>query len=336
MSRVIVTPELWNKVLDENKELLDGFMDYCRSRGLSPRTIESYYNDIQICWVWNLQHNKNIFFVDFTKRCIIKYQNWLIYTLENSPNRVGRMKSALSSLSKYIEMVLDDVYIGFRNIVNSVPAPVKQLVREKTVLTDEQVDMLLKYLVDNKRYQQACAFALAVASGARKSELLRFKVSYFADNNVIYGSLYKTPEKIKTKGRGAGKFIYKYVLRSKFKPYFDLWMKQREELGINGEELFWTKRKGVWVPADISLFNSWAKTFTEILGVNFYWHSLRSYHTTMLAKARIPADVIKDMIGWESTAMVDLYNALEVDEELGRYFDEGGIKQVEQKGLGDL
>lgn len=96
----IVYPELWDKVSKENKDLLDDFMDYCRSINRSKTTIDGYYNDIQICWVWNLQHNKNKFFVDFTKRDVIKYQNWLVTEQELSSNRVRRLRSALSSLYK--------------------------------------------------------------------------------------------------------------------------------------------------------------------------------------------------------------------------------------------
>jgi len=333
----IVTSELWDKVLDKNKTLLRDFIEYCQSKDLSPKTINGYKNDIEICWIWNLQNNDNRFFIDFTKKDIMRYQNWMLNGLGNSSNRIRRMKSAISSLSNFIESMLDEEYPNFRNIVNKIPAPPKQDVREKTILSDEQVDKLLNYLVDNKKYQHACAVALAVASGARKSELLRFKTSYFAEENIIYNALYKTPEKIKTKGRGSkGKMIYRYVLVNKFKPYFDLWMDQRKELGIEGEELFWNKRNGVWKPSGVSTLNSWANTFSQILGIDWYWHCNRHYFTTALCKANIPADVIKDIVGWESTNMVSLYNDTEIDEELAKYFNEDGIKQVENKTLSDL
>ena len=88
----------------------------------------------------------------------------------------------------------------------------------------------LETLVEKKKYQTACAVALAIFSGARKSELTRFKVDYFNEENIIFDALFKTKEKIKTKGRGKGKFIHKYVLLD-FKKYFDLWMAERERLG---------------------------------------------------------------------------------------------------------
>lgn len=333
----IVSDVSWNQVSKENKEVMNEFLDYCKSVDKSPTTIKAYNDDLRIFFVWNLENNNNKFFVDFTKRDIMKYQNYLIHENKVSPNRVRRLKAAISSMSNFIESMMDDLYPAFKNIVNKVPAPSKVEVRDKTVLTEEQVQYLLDYLVENKKYQQACAVALAVASGSRKSEILRFKVSYFVDNNIKYGALYKTPEKIKTKGRSSiGKLIHRWVLVKQFKPYFDLWMKQREELSITGEELFWNKRLGVWKPLDITTLNSWSLTFSKILNVDWYWHSNRHFFTTALCKANIPASVIKDIVGWESTNMVDIYNDTEVDDEIGKYFDQDGIKQVEKKGLSDL
>ena len=331
----IVTLELWNAISDENIELVNDFIEYCKSTNKSLNTIDGYYNDLQIFMVWNLQYNNNKFFVNFTKRDVIKYQGWLVNEQKLSSSRVRRLKSTLSSMSNFIESILDDVYPDFRPIINKIPSPPSQPVRKKTVMEGEQVENLLNYLVEKGKYQQACALALAVYSGSRKSEILRFKVSYFVDENIIYGSLYKTPEKIKTKGHGNGKFIHRYVLKN-FKPYLDLWMKQREELGIIGEDIFWNKRNGSWKHGDISLLNSWALTFSNIMELDFYWHCARHFFTTALCKANIPADVIKDIVGWNSTSMVFLYNDTEIDEELGKYFNEDGIKRVEQKSIGDL
>ena len=94
--------------------------------------------------------------------------------------------------------------------------------REKTVLNDEQLNELLKKLSGDGEHEKACMLALAMCSGRRKSELVRFKVNYFDDKNIMYGSLYKTPEMVKNqKDAGKGKFLYCYTLAKKFKPYFD-------------------------------------------------------------------------------------------------------------------
>lgn len=331
----ITNPELLKQVNEENIRLLNDFVTYMRSVQRSDRTINGYINDIQIFYVWNLQNNKNKFFVDITKRDIIAYQNWLISTNKNSPSRVRRLKSALSSMSNYIENILDSEYKDYRPIVRKVESPVNQAVREKSIFTDEQLDNLLNKLVIKKHYKQACMLALAMCSGRRKSELVRFKVSYFTDENIICGSLYKTPEKIKTKGRGLGKYLTCYVLVTKFKIYFDLWMKERNELGITSDWLFpIDNEKDEQMQSDT--LNSWALTFTHMLGEDFYWHSLRHYFCTQLARLGLPDSIIQEIIGWESADMVKIYKDLSADEQLEKYFDKDGIKEVKQATLEDL
>lgn len=335
----VVDDESYKSVNEENKELLDEFVDYLHSIDRSDLTIKNYISDIKIFYIWNLEHNKNKFFVDFTKREMIKYQNYMLNDMGVSSNRIRRLRASISSLSNFIESVLDDDFPNFRNIINKIPAPTKQEVREKTVLQDEEAQKLLDFLVEKGEYQQACVFALAWGSGSRKSELLRFKISYFTDENVIYGSLYKTPEKMKTKGRGKlGKQIPRYVLKNKFKPYFDLWIEERKRLGVdeNIDDLFVVKKLEGWQPMKVSSLNYYAELFSKHLNVDFYFHCLRHNFTTGLVKAGVPADVIKDIVGWSSLDMVNLYTDIEIDDRLGDFFDEDGIKEIEKKNLSDL
>ena len=137
----ITSPELLAQINPKNKQLLVDFMDYLRSTQRSETTIHGYENDIQIAWVWCLQYNDNKFYVDWTKRNIVAYQNWLLNSNGNSPARVRRLKAALSSLGNFVENVLDDEFPNFRNIINKIESPALQAVREKTVLTDEQVHL---------------------------------------------------------------------------------------------------------------------------------------------------------------------------------------------------
>ncbi len=332
----ICTPELIAQVNPKNIRLKNDFLEYLRSTGKAETTIKAYTNDLDIFFVWVLQNAGNKYFPEVSKRDIVAYQNWLLRNNENSPARVRRLKSTLSSLSNYIEAIMDDELPNFRSIVRKIENPVNEPVREKTVLSEEQADRLLSYLTEHGQVAKACCFALARYSGRRKSELVRFKVSYFDDENIIYGSLYKTPEKIRTKGRGVnGKMLTCYVLSKPFKPYFDAWMKRREELGIESEWLF-PDGDDPSMPMPISTLNSWAETFSNILGIPVYWHSLRHFFTTSLAKANLPDSVIKTIIGWESLEMVDIYKDIDDEEEIGKYFQDGKIVGQKQAELSDL
>lgn len=331
----ITSPDLLSQVNPQNTQLLNDFLDYLRAIQRSDTTIHGYQNDIEIAWVWCLQYNNNAFFVDWTKRNILAYQNWLLNSNSNSPARIRRLKAALSSLSNYISSVLDDEFPTFKNIISKVENPVNQPVREKTVWEDEELDLLLDKLVLKKDYEKACYLALAMYSGRRKSELCRFKVTDFSNENLVCdGALYKSAP-IKTKGRGGGKYIPCYTLAKKFKPYLDMWMEHREELGITSEWLFPNKSNPT-EHVKVTTVNSWSNTYTRLAGKPAYIHSLRHYFTTSLAKAGIPDGVIQSIVAWESSDMVRLYTDLDADEQIGMYFKNGDISVPEKKTLSDI
>lgn len=331
----ITTPELLAQVNPQNADLLKDFLDYLRSTQRSETTISGYENDIQIAWVWCLQHNNNKFFVDWTKRNIITYQNWLLNENQNSPARIRRLKAALSSLSNYISNILDDEFPNFKNIINKVESPANHPVREKTVWSNEELGELLSKLMDAHAYEKACVLALAIYSGRRKAELCRFKVSDFDDSNLVCdGALYKSSP-LKTKGRGGGKYISCYTLAKKFKPYFDAWMDERGKLGIDSEWLFPSKNNSN-EQIGIATLNSWANTFSKMSGRDFYFHSLRHAFTTSLVRAGIPDNVITQIVGWESADMCKIYTDIDADEQIGMYFKNGDIAAPDKKGFGDL
>lgn len=320
------------QVNPENTQLLRDFLDYLRSIQRSETTIHGYENDIQIAWVWCLENNGNKFFVDWTKRNIVAYQNWLLNSNSNSPARIRRLKAALSSLSNFIEAVLDDEYPNFRNIINKVENPVNRPVREKTVWEDEELENLLEQLMAQNQYEKACFVALGMYGGRRKAEICRFKVSDFDDDKLVCdGALYKSAP-ILTKGN---KYLECYTLAKKFKPYFDAWMKHRKELGIESEWLF-PDSKDSSSPIRISTLNSWANTFSRLSGRDFYAHSLRHYFVSALSRAGIPDNVVVQIIGWSSSEMFNIYNDNSKDDQIALYFKDGEIAAPEKKGLADI
>ena len=335
----IVSDELLEQVNPENIELGNDFLDYLRSIDRSPNTIDAYSHDLNIFWSYLLLHCGNKFFIDLSKRDISKYQSYCLTEYKWSPARMRRVKSTLSSLSNYVDNMLDDEFENYKPIIRKIENPVNEKVFKKTVLEDYQLQELLDALVEKKKYDKACMLSLAMNSGRRKAELPRFKVSYFDDKNIIYGSLYKTPEQIKTKGRGSrGKMLTVYVLSKPFKPYFDLWMNYRKENNIDSEWLFPKKVGNEYIdePMDSNTLNSWAGSFSNILGVDFYFHSLRHYFTTACSRSGLPDDVIQMIIGWSSLDMVSLYKDIDADEQFEKYFADGEIQKVEQKSLSDL
>lgn len=333
----ITSPELVAQINPENVKLKEDFLDYLKSIQRSPGTIAGYANDLDIFFVWVLQNAKNKRFTDITKRDLVAYQNWLINENANSPSRVRRLKAAISSLSNFVEAILDDEpeFKGFRSIVRKIENPALQPVREKTVWEDEELESLLSQLVAKRLYEKACFLALGMYSGRRKSELCRFKMSDFDDSKLVCdGALYKSAP-IKTKGKGGGKYIPCYTLAKKFRPYLQMWVEERERMGIDSQWLFPSKTAPNEHISN-STVNSWANTFSKMTGRDFYAHSLRHYFTTSLARAGIPDGVIQSIVAWESSDMVRLYTDIDTDEQISMYFSNGDISIPERKELSDV
>lgn len=331
-----IVGEKYALVNNKNKALLKEWVEYLHSVDRSNETVAQYENDYRIWAVWNYDNAEDKEFFDINKRDVMRFQSYCLNELGHSPARVRRLRATLSSLSNYIENILDEDYPNFRNIIGKIEAPTLEPVREKLVMEDVNVEEALEKLTASGKHQQACFLALAVYGGARKSEILRFKVDYFKEECIENG-LYKTPEKIKTKGRGKrGKQLNKYTIVKYFKPYLENWLKEREELGIESEWLFVRDVKGKYEQAIVSTADSWSKTIGRFMDENFYAHASRHMYVTRMYKAGIPAEVIKQIGGWESVEMVSTYTDVDVSDELGKYFSDDGIKQVEKKDLSSL
>lgn len=343
----ITSEEKLAEVNPANTKLKEDFLAYLKSIQRAEGTINGYSNDLDIVNVFIMERCANKKFVDVKKREWLMMQSWLVDEHGNSPARVRRIKAVVSSLSNYIINVLqEDDEPGFENFkptIKGVENPVNEPVREKTVLTDEDCKYILDKLVEKKKYEQACYFALAIYSGRRKSELFRFKVEHFGDDHLICdGALYSTKETLRTKGRGTnGKQIVCYVLAKPFRPYFDLWMTERERNGVDSEWLF----PMVDHPAmhkEGSSADSWANLYSRLLSefrgenVRLYPHSARHMLVTALSKAGVPQNVIKEFMHWDSLEMVSVYDDNDVTESFGDFFTSDGIKGAQNKDLSEL
>lgn len=321
-----------------NMRLKKDFLLYLKSIKRSAGTISGYDNDLLIVFTFIMEELNNKDFNKLTKRDIISIQNWLVDN-GNSPARIRRIKSAISSLSNYCSNILaddDPEYEGYRPIVRKIENPALLPVREKTVMTAEEVQDMLDKLVERKKYEIACFTALAAFGGRRKAEICRFRVSDFSEDKIVCGgSLWKS-DPIKTKGRSDGKYLNCYTLVNKFRPYLEMWMKERERLGIESEWLFPDSRD-YSKELPISTANSWAQVISRMIGIDFYYHCMRHNYTTMLSDNGIPDSVIKEILGWSDISMVSVYIDRTTDATLDMFFGgETGFKTVKKKTLEEI
>lgn len=189
----LTTTEKIAHINKQNIVLLNDFLDYLKSIARAETTIKNYKADLLIFFCWCEEYLDNKYFVNLTKREIARFQNQAINEWHWGANRIRTVKAAISSLSNFIENILDDEIEGYKSIVRKIESPPKVTVREKTVYSEEEITHLLDELVKRKEYDRACFVALGAYSGRRKSELLRFRVDDFGDDKLVCdGALYRS------------------------------------------------------------------------------------------------------------------------------------------------
>jgi len=311
----------YEKVCDKNKKLVTDFLKYMKSLDKSPQTIKQYEEWLKVFFSWNYSENEDKFFIDLKRRDFVYYFGWC-RDLGMSANRIATLKSVLSSMSTEIELLYEDVYPNFHNQLRALEPVHIAPVRQKTVISDEEMAKILQKLVDKEEYQIACYLALACSSGSRKAELLQMKVDFFTPERVVFnGYMYCTPE-IRTKGRGKqGKIIKKYVIKDLFDPFLKLWLKKREELGITTPYLFVAKHGKEYVPATVPTADGFAKKISRLFNIEYYAHSSRHFFCTSLKRMKLPDDVITQIFGWANSDMIKIYSDIPAEELLGDFFN---------------
>ena len=143
----------YEKVSEKNRKLVKQFLQYLKSNDKSPQTISQYENWLKIFFCWNYCENEDKFFVDLKRRDFVSYFGYL-RDLDASPSRIASLKSALSALSNEIELLFEDEYPQFKNQLRSLESIHITRVREKTVLSNEDLVNILNKLVDKKQYEE--------------------------------------------------------------------------------------------------------------------------------------------------------------------------------------
>ena len=152
--KVITSPELIEQINPKNKKLVDRFLKNFATKR-SPNSVVSYRSNLNIFFCWNVEQNDNKFFIDIRKIELMDFFDFCVTELKWSPNRYAQCHSCLSSFSAWIENYFDEDYPLFRNLLPKIEKPVKENVREKTVLQKEDIDKLFKHFEEHDMLQDA-------------------------------------------------------------------------------------------------------------------------------------------------------------------------------------
>ena len=293
---IIATEEELVNINPKNIELWESFEMWLRNASRSPGTIKNYKSEIvNIFFAWLMKYQDNKFFGDIKPKDILLFQDHVTTTLGMGNNRVRRIKDCLSSFSNYI-INFEDIP-GFENVIRTVPSPKRiKKIKNPSIFTDEDIKLIFEGLISDYRYMDACALAMVVYGGLRKTDVCQVKHDWFTKDH-IEGNLYKSPEKIKTKG---DKDVHVYLLKKECDRWLYLWKKEykkvkKRQIFAEGTDqwLFINRTNGYWVQADNDAMTAIQIHINKVLeneGIDkvFTWEEGRKYYYGILDR------VVKD------------------------------------------
>jgi len=315
--KIITSEELSEKILPKNRNLIKKYLQE-KDRKCSDKTILNYSSDLEIFFTWNYLYNENKYFPEIKKREMADFFNYCISELKWGGARFGRVRSSVSGVADYIVKYYDEDFPTYRNFIkDTIESIPKVAVRKKTILSKEEVESLLNWLVENNKKQEACFLSLAINSGCRISELIQFKINSIDEDRFVHSGLFlKTTKEIRTKGQGkVGHLLYKYVMKDPFLPYYKSWIEEREsilkEIGKEETALFINT---LGKAATVQTVNSWVAGWEKYLNNDVYMHSFRHYFVTQLTRIGLTPAFIVELMGWKTDAMYKIYNDLNAED----------------------
>ena len=180
----IYTPELWEQVNKENKMILDDFMAEYRQRKKSKGTIDGYFQDMRIVFIYILKNLDNRSILELRKKDFRNLSIWLSEDCGMSANRVNRIKSSVNSMLTFVEE--DDEYEYDNNIAKKVRGLPRERVKDDDgdfFFTFDEFIKVRDILVERDRIQDAVLLSIGFDSAGRKNELYQIEKNGLTEGN---------------------------------------------------------------------------------------------------------------------------------------------------------
>lgn len=178
------TEEKWEQVNQENKEILDDFIEEYKQRKMSKGTIHGYYQDLRIILIYILENKDNRCILDLTKKDFRGLSLWLTEHCQLSSSRVNRMKSATNSMLTFCEEDDDYEYdINFAKKVRGLPKNPVRIDEDDFFFTYDEFIKVRDKLLELGRLRDALIWSIGFDSAGRKNELYQIEKEGLLDNN---------------------------------------------------------------------------------------------------------------------------------------------------------
>lgn len=245
---MIYSKKKWEQVNKYNKNLLNDFILEMRSNKKKEGTINIYVSNIRIVFIYILEELDNKPIYKLKKKHFRNFMLWL-QDKDMSPARINNIFSALRTMLEYAsneEDYEDELEINYASKVKGLQ---KETVRDIVFLTDKEIEIIYKYLIKHKKYNQALFCAIMYDSAARRSEVFQLKRDDISEDAKV------------SKSYVVGKRGKKYrpIFHDRTREAYAKYMKTRKD---NSNEL-WLSKDGE--PITKATLYVWVRTWRNIL-----------------------------------------------------------------------
>lgn len=275
-----------------NHKLIKNFIKSKKLKGLSPRTIAYYSDELHRLEEWSIKS-----FIEFKKEDIKEYLRYKQALYDCSNVTINNVRRVFSSFFKYLEY--EELII--KNPIKQVPK-VKEPSRVKKAFTDEEVEKLRGVLTSRKetkwKYRNIAIFEMLLSSGLRVNELATLKKDDVSINDCKGICL----------GKGNKQRVFYFS--EKCKLALLEYLKNRKD---NKEYLFISTTR-----AD-HITTSGIETMIRKVGVEagvekVHPHRFRRTLATRLIRKDMPIDQVSKVLGHESLGITQRY--IESDRDM--------------------
>lgn len=272
-----LTPERWEQVNPENKMILEDFLAEYKQRRKSQGTIDGYFADLRIVFIYILLKLGNRSILELKKKDFRGMSLYFSDECKLSAARVNRIKSACNSMLTFCEEDDDYEYeINYSKKVAGLPkSPVKDD-EDDFFFTYDEFIKVRTILVERGKLQLAVLWSLGFDSAGRKNELYQVEKHGLLNGN-------KTNIVVGKRGK---KFPLVYLDDTK-----ELIKQYLEERGEDDIDSLWVKGSGenkepIAYAAIYERICSISNVLSEVRGeeCNIFPHTMRHSRLECLAQ----------------------------------------------------
>jgi len=289
-----------------NTKLIEKFRKDCLLKGMTNETIRSYISEVKI--FSQFLDGGNL--LDINRDILREFIEYLKNERKNSISRMKNYFSALSSFYDYqiYERLIDmnpvlEVRRRYLGIYKKISSP-----EQRKLITIKEMSILINSILDIRG--KAIAILLA-KTGIRRGELVRIDI-----DDINWDNMSIT---LKPTAKRSNKVVF---FDNECGIILKQWLKRRKGLAKQGDKALFVgngrrrlKRSGVYNSIvyhakKIGLHNPDSNKLID----HFSPHCFRHWFTTMLLRANMPREYVKELRGDARNEAIDIYHHIDREE----------------------